>query len=147
MDTLIRLVKTLEETYNGDAWHGPTIKKVLSDIRSENAGWRIGNSHSIIEIVQHMTAWRSFVVHKLRGDKDFDISDETNFPKGNDWNKAIAEFDEIQGQLLKAIASFDKEKLSDLVPNRKYSFNKLLHGIVHHDLYHLGQITMIIRQF
>jgi uncharacterized damage-inducible protein DinB len=147
MDTLRGIIKSLEDTYDGEAWHGPSIKKILSEIPPEKCDLRIGNGHSILELVLHMVAWRSFVVHKLQGDKDFDINDETNFPKGKNWHQALEELEGSQEQLLKAIASFDKQKLQDLVPHRKYSFHKLLHGIIHHDLYHLGQITMITKQF
>lgn len=147
MDALQGIIKSLEDTYDGDAWHGPSIKKVLSGIPAEKANSKIGNAHSIIALVLHMATWRSFVVHKLQGDKDFDINDETNFPKGKGWDNAIAELERSQEQLLTAIATFDIQNLHDLVPHRKYSFHKLLHGIIHHDLYHLGQIVMITKQF
>lgn len=147
MKTLQELVQSLNEIFDGDPWHGPTIKKILSDIPAEKVDSKIGQGHSIIEIVLHMAAWKNFVVHKLQGDTDFDISEETNFPKRRDWGKALIELEESHKHLVSAIASFDPQKLQDLVPHRKYSFHKLLHGIVHHDLYHLGQITMIIKQF
>lgn len=147
MDLLQGVIKAVEDTYDGEAWHGPSIKKVLSEIPPEKCESRIENGHSIIELVLHMAAWRGFVVRKLQGDQDFDITDETNFPKGKDWHQALEELEKSQDQLLKAIASFEKQKLQDQVPHRKYSFHKLLHGITHHDLYHLGQITMITKQF
>ncbi|MBZ0244652.1 MAG: DinB family protein [Cyclobacteriaceae bacterium] len=147
MDPLAGIIKSIQDTYDGDPWHGPSIKRILSGIPPERAGSQIGDGHSIIELVLHMAAWRSFVVHKLQEDQDFDINDETNFPKGKNWHQALEELEESQQQLLKSIASFEKQKLQDMVPHRKYSFNKLLHGITHHDLYHLGQITMIIKQF
>lgn len=143
MDSLQGIISALEDTYDGEAWHGPTIKKVLSEIPPEKCDSRIENGNSIIELVLHMAAWRGFVIRKLQGDHNFDITDETNFPKGKNWHQALEELEESQGQLLKAIASFDKQKLQDLVPHRKYSYHKLLHGITHHDLYHLGQITML----
>jgi hypothetical protein len=31
------------------------------------------------------------------------------------------------------------------VPSREYSFQTMLHGIVHHELYHLGQIALLKR--
>ncbi|MEQ8364767.1 MAG: DinB family protein [Cyclobacteriaceae bacterium] len=147
MDTLRGIIKSLNNTYDGVAWHGPSIKKVLSQIPPEKCDSRIGNGNSIIELVLHMAAWRGFVIHKLQGDLDFDITDETNFPKGQKWHQALKVLEESQHQLLKAIDLFDKQKLQDLVPHRKYSFHKLLHGVTHHDLYHLGQITMITKQF
>ncbi|MFZ1809488.1 MAG: DinB family protein [Cyclobacteriaceae bacterium] len=147
MNTLEGIIKAIEDTYDGEAWHGPSIKKVLLEIHPEKCDSRIGKGNSIIELVLHMAAWRSFVIRKLQGDQHFDITEETNFPKRKDWRQALEELEESQRQLLKAIASFEKKKLQDLVPHRKYSFLKLLHGISHHDLYHLGQITMITKQF
>ncbi|GAB1446550.1 MAG: DinB family protein [Cyclobacteriaceae bacterium] len=147
MDPLAGIIKSIQDTYDGEPWHGPSIKKILSEIPAEKCDSRIGGGHSIIELVLHITAWRGFVVRQLQGNQDFDITDEANFPNGKDWHQAIEELDKSQGQLLKAIASFDKQKLQDFVPSRKYSFSKLLHGITHHDLYHLGQIVMITKQF
>lgn len=67
MDPLQGIIKSIQDTYNGDPWHGPSIKKVLSGIPPERADSQISDGHSIIELVLHMVAWRSFVVHKLHG--------------------------------------------------------------------------------
>ncbi len=95
----------------------------------------------------HMVAWRKFVTERLSGNNDFDINDKNNFPLESDWQKATSELERSQNAFLEALAQFDPSKLDRTVPTRKDSFRKILHGIIHHDLYHLGQITMIIKQF
>jgi hypothetical protein len=35
------------------------------------------------------------------------------------------------------------EKLQEVVPGRKYKFFTMIHGIIHHDLYHTGQIVLL----
>ena len=147
MSTLEEIHQNLIEIYDGDAWHGPNIMSVVSKIDVSHKDARVGNGHSIVEIVMHMVAWRKFVTERLKGNNDFDIDDQNNFPSMSDWQKAKVELKKSQDALLDALGQFDPAKLSQTVPTRKNSFQKILHGIIHHDLYHLGQISMIIKQF
>ncbi|HCM77200.1 MAG TPA: DinB family protein [Cytophagales bacterium] len=147
MNPLEGIIKTLTDTYQGKPWHGPSVKQVLSQITPEMANHRIGTGHSIIELVLHMVAWRNFVIHKLQGDEAFDVSEADNFPPSTTWQTALEELEKNQAALLGALRAWDMEKLENPVPPRNYSYYKLLHGIVHHDLYHLGQIVMITKQF
>ena len=139
-----KIVSLLKRSFDKGAWHGPSVRETLSTITSETSSNRLANTHSIIELVLHMTAWRNFVISKLEG-KDYKVTDEMNFPKSTDWSKAVKELEESQGKLLALVESFPVEKLSELVPhpNAKYTFYTMLQGIIHHDLYHAGQIILI----
>jgi uncharacterized damage-inducible protein DinB len=137
--------KQLERTFNGPAWYGPPIMDALSKIKQGQAANTHKDSHSIIEIIGHMTAWRDFVVKRLTGDNDFEVSDEMNFPKLDDLALAIAALQASQQSLIEAISSFPEERLKEKVGGRSYSFQAMLHGIIHHDLYHLGQISLLNR--
>jgi uncharacterized damage-inducible protein DinB len=83
------------------------------------------------------------------GDSDFIVSDAMNFPVETDWLKAIDGLEKSQEQLLDAIAKFPAERLGELVPHAefKYTYYTLLHGIIHHDLYHVGQISLIAKGY
>lgn len=94
-----------------------------------------------------MISWRTFVCRRLNGDEAYDVTDEMNFPKSNNWHEVLEELTKSQQDLVDALSGFDPKKLDDSVPGRKYSFRKMIHGIIHHDLYHLGQIVMIFKQF
>ena len=139
-----KLVSLLKRSFDKGAWHGPSVKETLATITPETSSKRLPNTHSIIELVLHMTTWRNFVIHKLEG-KDYQVNDEMNFPKSTDWSKAVQNLEESQNKLLALVEKFPIEKLSELVPhpNAKYTFYTMLHGIIHHDLYHAGQIILI----
>lgn len=94
-----------------------------------------------------MAAWRHFAIQKLLGNDAYVVADEINFPKGNNLADAMRQLDRSQEELIGIIAKFDERILQQEVPHKKYSYYKLLHGIIQHDLYHLGQIVMILKQF
>ncbi len=144
------LIDLFERTFDGDAWHGPSVMKVLQNFPLEQMNARIGDGHSVIELVEHMTAWRQFAIHRLQGDKTYEVTELENFrPRENageeDWQKAIEALEQSQKQLLELLKDFPANELSALVDGRSYPFYVLLHGLIHHDLYHLGQIVLLKR--
>ena len=92
-----------------------------------------------------MTSWRKFVIKRLEGDTTFEITESLNFPKAGSWEEAMKHLKESQQALVDAVKSFPENRLEELVPNssHKYTFYTLLHGIIQHDVYHLGQIAYI----
>lgn len=143
MDDIKNLSKLLQRVYGGKAWHGPSIMDVLKDVDDTTAKKKLGNSHSIVQLVLHMVSWRTFVTRRVLGDSTFELTDEQNFPSETDWTTALQRLEQSQSELLGAIDTVTNEKLSESVANRKYDFFVLLHGIIHHDIYHLGQIQLI----
>lgn len=143
MAEIRKIINTLKHTYEKDAWHGPAVKEALADIAEDAIHARIGNSHSIIELVTHMTAWRNYVTEKLKGNDLFELSDEQNFPKETDWSLALVNLEQSQNNLIQALEKTPDERLQQVVPNRKFKFYTMLHGIIHHDLYHIGQIMLL----
>jgi len=144
---LPNLAILLQRSFKKNAWHGPSVREALENVTPELAQKRIPGTHSIIELVAHMTSWRMFVVRRLQGDADFQVSDDANFPAATDWVATLAALEESHTQLMDALKTFPEDKLHETVPNASapYSFYILLHGIVHHDLYHTGQIMLIRR--
>jgi len=140
--------KLLQRTFEKNAWHGPAVKEVLENITPEQSRKRLPDSHSIIELVAHMTAWRVFLIKKLQGDSAYKVTEEMNFPAAADWPMALEELDKSQMKLLETVMAFDHTKLHEVVPHGtyNYSYYSLLHGIIHHDLYHAGQIALIKKQ-
>jgi len=138
-----RIASVLEKTFQGPAWHGPSVMEALENITPHVASRRISNSHSISELVAHMTTWRNFVTKRLNGDSLYEVSDAENFPLVLDWEQTLRELKESQLNLLAALKAFPESKLFTTVPTRKYDFYTMLHGIAQHDIYHTGQITLL----
>jgi uncharacterized damage-inducible protein DinB len=143
-DELQRLADIYRNSFEGFAWHGPPVMEVLKEVTPDQADRRLGSHHSIHELVAHMTAWRVFALEKLNGNEAYDVSEEQNFPdQPLPWADTLNALRRSQEELLTALGKLTAAKLSEKVPGKKYSFYTLLHGIIHHDLYHLGQIALI----
>lgn len=137
------IINTLKHTFEKNAWHGPSVLEVLEGVNESNAIKRLGASHSIIELVAHMTAWRNYVVEKLNGNDSFELMDDENFPDHTNWQVVVTLLKENQQKLLDALAKTPTEKLNEKVPGREFKFYVMLHGIIHHDIYHIGQIQLL----
>lgn len=138
-----KIIDILKHTFEKGAWHGPAVKEALADVSAESMHNRIGNGNSIVELVAHMTTWRKFVAEKLNGNDSYDVTEEMNFPVVNDWVTALAALDQSQADLIEALEKTPDEKLQEVVPGRKYKFFTMVHGIIHHDVYHTGQIMLL----
>lgn len=151
-DETLRIIDLINDTYESEeAWHGPSLVASLRDVSPAVAEARLTpNTHSIAEIVYHITTWRIFVSRKLQGDKEFDIR-----TADKDW-KVFGMVDEFEWETLQMELSLSQDELvtlleqmeddsylEELVPGKNYSYYTLLHGIIHHDLYHAGQISLI----
>lgn len=145
MQEIKNLSKLVQRVYNGKAWHGPSVMDVLKDVDEISCRKKLGNSHSIVELVLHMVSWRTFVTKRLLGNTAFELTDDQNFPSETDWETALEKLEKSQSELVQAIETITAEQLQETVANRKYDFFVLLHGIIHHDIYHLGQIQLILK--
>lgn len=149
MSEIDRTVRLLNKTFDKGAWHGPTVSEVLRQVNPRQVNARVGGSHSIMELVLHMTSWRQFAVHRLNGDGTFEVSPEMNFPNPDNrsWAEALEQLNTSHRELVEAARRFPEDRLGELVPSRsfKYTYYTLLHGIAHHDIYHIGQIQLILK--
>jgi uncharacterized damage-inducible protein DinB len=145
-----RISHLLQQTYAGDAWHGSSVKQVLQGINAQQAAMRVlPDTHTIWELISHITVWRTFAFQKMAGDKTFDIlTSEQDWPLITDgteskWLEDLQALDHSQSRLVQAVNNMIDQELEAIVPGRQYSFYTLLHGIIQHDLYHTGQIALL----
>ena len=58
MSEIDRILDQLKRAYEGDAWHGPSVKEALAGVTAEQAQARpLRNAHSIWELAQHIAVW------------------------------------------------------------------------------------------
>jgi uncharacterized damage-inducible protein DinB len=144
-----RIARMLQKTFDQHPWYGPPVMEILKQVDASIADKRIGAVHTINELIMHMISWRLFATKRLSGDDLFQIDDKINFPKPGSWNDSLTELQKSQNDLVKAVKNFPEEKLSDICPSKvhKYTYYTLLHGIIQHDVYHLGQIALLKKAF
>ena len=140
----------LRAVYRGPAWHGPAIRDLLEGVSAETAAAHpIDGSHSIWQLVLHMTYWRTVAAGALAGGPvDENPPHELDWPAVDDtgpeaWQRTLDGLEASQQALLAALADLADEGLEENVAGRDYSLYFLVHGIVQHDVYHAGQIALL----
>jgi uncharacterized damage-inducible protein DinB len=146
-----RLADQIRRAFEGDAWHGDSIRELLSGVTAKTAAAHpIGKAHSIWELLLHIAAWDDAVIRRAGGSA-VTLSDEQNFPAVRDsseaaWQKTLAAVTKTHDDLVKTVAAFPDSRLQEQVPGKKqdyYDFYYMFSGIVQHELYHAGQIALL----
>jgi len=151
MREVIRIGSQLKRAFEGEAWHGPALLEILSDVSAEVAASRpLPAAHSIWEIVLHIAAWQNFARLTLEGESmpPSNLEPEANWPQAKDtseaaWCDAVSSLRGGNQQLREALRRLSDEDLENIVAGREYSVYFLLHGIIQHSLYHAGQIALL----
>lgn len=143
--------RMMVKVFEGSAWHGPAIMDIIGDISAERAFRKFENIHSIAELTAHMATWKQFAVARLRGNDQFEITTLTDWKTFSNhsektWNDIRQQLVENQNALVQELDRISDLKLTDLVYNRPYDFYTLLHGVIQHDIYHGGQISLLKKQ-
>ena len=148
MSEIVRISDQLKRAFKGEAWHGPALSEVLSQLSAEKAFAKlVNNSHSIWEIVAHIDAWHRVAITRIEG-KIVELTDEEDWPPIDDiseiaWAKTLKNLNESYTNLQETISRLSDQDLEDIIPGIDYSVYFLLHGIIQHDLYHAGQIAIL----
>jgi uncharacterized damage-inducible protein DinB len=141
-----QLIFQLENTFGGRPWYGNPLMETLENISPETATTLL-EDRSILRLARHMLAWRTFVLHKLQGGEVYDIElgSEQDWPSDDrlSWPETLQALRDNQTQLLETLRRFPEEKLLERVPKREYRYAAMLEGLVQHDVYHLGQISLL----
>jgi uncharacterized damage-inducible protein DinB len=143
------IISLLKATYEGDPWHGRSVKSLLSEADAEMGLKKPSkNSHTIAELVYHMVTWRDFAISRLRPEegKDTAYFEKIDWRKLDlkntaTWQQGLALLEESQQRLVTLLEEYNDSILPEPVDERKYNFRTLLYGVVNHDIYHAGQIA------
>jgi uncharacterized damage-inducible protein DinB len=142
----------LTQTYVGDstgaAWFGPALRPMLRALSPAAATRRpLPRRHTIWELVLHLAANIDFVLARLDG-RELELSAEADWPPAPEptaaaWAEALAALDARYEALLARVRALDDEQLDGPVVGRAYSVYAMLHGIIHHNIYHSGQVALL----
>lgn len=147
------LAAELKASYEGPNWLCVSFKDTISKIDAEKAFWKpTGGVHAIAEIICHVIAYRQALIKVLTGVKTWELDQEHSFdtsPYGNEestcWINIKAILETTQKELVTLVAETDS--LDKIVPARNYNYQTFIVGIISHDIYHLGQIVILAKQY
>jgi nicotinate-nucleotide pyrophosphorylase (carboxylating) len=148
MSEVSRILDQLRRAWDGDAWHGPPLAKILAGTTAVTAVTRPGaGAHSIAEIVLHLTTWHEVALRRLQGE-EYEPPAGENWPEVTSlgepaWQNVLFELRRSFENLCVALEDLEEEQLVGPAPGKDYSVYVLLHGVVQHNLYHAGQIALL----
>lgn len=144
-----RIKDLLNASFHGGAWHGPSVLELTKGISAKEAAFKIADAHTIAELIYHITSWRIFVLKRLQGDSTYNIEDDKknwgNFDKIDQFEleTLMMEMTLSQDELIRELELITDAFLEEIVPGSEYTYYTLIHGIIHHDVYHSGQIAIL----
>ena len=148
MSEIQTIIDELKNIHDGEAWHGPSLKEILSGVSAEQAAAKpLANAHSIWELTLHVAAWEGVFMRRLAG-LQMNEPEEGDFPAVTDasekaWSRTLTRFDEWHRMLIEAVSALTDERLSEIAPGKDYTVEYMLRGLMRHHVYHAGQIALL----
>ena len=142
------IIQDMEEVFCGNPWYGKAVLTLLDEIDSSKVYIKAnGISHSLIELLYHMLTWQEYTQHQLENKLDlstYQLLDwtETN-PEIHTWNTGIAELKASHNKIINLLQDAPDDLLEKEVQFKKFSTRVLLHGMIQHNIYHIGQIAYV----
>ena len=139
----------IERIRDGYGWHGWDMDKLLEDVTAAEAATTVvPGTHTIWQIVEHAIAWRQVATRRIEGRKVAGPSEQENWPVTPDasesaWAATKAELEASRTRFVEAMIRLPATRLNDNVPGEAYTFLDMLYGVLHHDLYHAGQVAVV----
>jgi uncharacterized damage-inducible protein DinB len=157
MREIDRIVEQLQRAYDGDAWYGASVRSALEgvDVRVATTG-PLESTHTIAEIVLHVTAWTREVTRRLRTGVARD-PDEGDWPyqmidTEAEWAAVLEQLEAAQADLLSAVSALNDAQLDERIGEVRdrelgsgVSLYVTLQGLAQHHAYHAGQIALLKR--
>lgn len=149
-------IKQLKDIQNGKIWIGENFNKKLKNLTSETVFISpVGNLHSIAEIISHLTIWRQETILKIKTGKGNITDDLEDNWFGIEklqkigWNQIVTNYNDSLTELIQLLKTkndtFLDEIYFDTDYKGEYPYSFVINGILHHDIYHLGQIGIILK--
>jgi hypothetical protein len=137
------LLQSLDTAFDQRSWHGATLAGTLRGVTARTAARRVHGRKTVWEQVLHTAYWKQRVLNKLTGPARFPRS-PSNWPampaKPDEpaWAADVDLLRTLHRDLRAAVASMPPKKLDGKTV-------WLIQGAAAHDLYHAGQIKLLLR--
>lgn len=148
---------SLNESYVGPAWHGPSVRETLDGITSRVASSKLSASrNSIWELVLHLAHGRHLLIERLTGtigasfprpvrEPWWPVS-PTDTSEGH-WQADLALLDSYHTMLMDAIRGASPAQFERVPERSQQTVGRQLIGMALHDTYHAGQIRLLALEF
>jgi uncharacterized damage-inducible protein DinB len=143
-----RISNLYQSIYNGNPWLEVNLANTLKDVTADQAYRKITpNLNTIWEIVNHLIQWRRNILKRVQGEV-ITTPDHNYFvpvldPSEAAWEQSLQNLDKTQELWNSFLEDFDDADLDKIYANNNHTYYEHIHGIIQHDVYHLGQIVIL----
>ena len=157
MSTLIKhIIQQYQDIQNGKLWMGDSFEKKFNKMDESLVFTRpVEGMHSVAELISHLTFWRKDAIVKLETGRGIKSDDDPENWLNNEalkqqgWAHIKSEYDSSLSDLIELLKSkedaFLDEEYYDADFKGNYPNSYVINGLLHHDIYHLGQIGIVIK--
>jgi len=146
-------ISEFETVYNGEPWYGKSLMAVINSADPKDVFKKQkSDGHSAYEITHHLYAWRNLLVKRLKGDNaSIEVNSKEDWaplPKEQTaatWKELIRKLGQNQQELIAALTKLNDEDLDKDLANSSNSLRTFLNGQIQHDIYHIGQVALAIK--
>lgn len=135
-------IRRYKQIYTGVPWYGKNVRSLLLTANAEN--------QEALKLMRHMLAWRYVVIDILKGNEaTIELNTEADWPpsQGEGLSELMNRFDATQVELLSLIGDVSDSQWQELLWHGDYNYEFLINGIIDHDLYHVGQVALLSKDF
>ena len=149
------IIAQLIQIQRGKNWIGVSFEQKINSLTEDQFFYQPNHLHSIAEIVSHLTTWRKETIIKLETGKGTITDDHpSNWQsvgalKAVGKHQLVRKYEESLVQLIRQLKNkndtFLNESYFDTDFKAYYPYSFVVNGMLQHDLYHLGQIGLLIK--
>ena len=147
-------IEQFNQIFDGEPWLDETFGKKLKGLTDEQVFTKApDNNHSVAEVISHLVAWRKEYVRRLfENSPDRMLSDESAHNwipaeelKKQGWQHLYDDFKQSQRELIGLLQNKEDSFLDEHLAGTDHIKEYYLAGLLHHDVYHLGQVGLILK--
>jgi len=146
------IIKQLNDLHDGDLWLDETFVKKFEQINETDAFTRpLRDMHSPAELISHLIVWRRAVIGRLKGAVvRLELDDPSNWKTNEElrpvgWEALKEDLYLSKQEIIDILSSKDDTYLDTVSSDYKKDFRYFLQGLIHHDLYHMGQLGISVK--
>lgn len=147
-------IEQFKQIFDGEPWLDETFRKKLGDLSDAQVFVKSPNeNHSVAEVISHLIVWRREYLRRLADDSpERMLNDESphNWKPVEElqeegWQPLYEDFKQAQRELIELLQGKDDDFLDEPLAGTDHIKEYYLAGLLHHDVYHLGQVGLILK--
>jgi hypothetical protein len=148
MDLQSQIAKQFRAVYFGGNWTYVSFKEKLDGITWQQATTKVHSFNTIATLVYHINYYVEAVTKVVQGGT-LDAHDKYSFgcppiESQEDWERLVNKIFADAENFAVLIEQLPYAKFEEIFINEKYgNYYRNIHGIIEHNHYHLGQISLI----